>query len=177
MNLTTGLLRANKIIQREACLVLYARNMFDFTDCTSPEVTKFLEQIGDKNAGSIQSIYVDFPRFRYLDLHDIELGVESARVIACFEGVCGGLRTCTLTRGSATSMVAKLVGVESKRVKVNALALVDSHFRAIMELGNVVVELDVETYSRALREEMRNLGWVIEEKEEREMERNSSLSE
>jgi hypothetical protein len=48
--LTPGFLRANKVVHLEASSILYAQNRFDFTMCTSEDITSFLEQIGHNNA-------------------------------------------------------------------------------------------------------------------------------
>jgi hypothetical protein len=42
-SLTPGLLRTNKTVHLEASSMLYAQNRFDFTMCTSEDVTSFLE--------------------------------------------------------------------------------------------------------------------------------------
>jgi hypothetical protein len=62
--------------------MLYAQNSFDFTMCTSEDVTSFLEQIGRNNASYILSICVDFPQFHYLDLHDLTLEDDSVCILA-----------------------------------------------------------------------------------------------
>lgn len=163
MDLTTGLLCANNAVHREASLTLYTQNTFDFTNSNSQEITSFLEQIGHKNASFIQSIHVDFPRFRYLDLYDIALGEDSGSILAKFETDCTTLSILTTSRPSTTRMVAKFAGLEHHRLAVNALGLVNSHFRAIHSLQTIIVELDHEDYSRSLRKEMNKLGWTIRE--------------
>lgn len=62
--------------------MLYAQNRFDFTMCTSEDITSFLEQIGRNNASYILYICVDFPQFHYLDLHDLTLEDDSVCILA-----------------------------------------------------------------------------------------------
>ncbi|PVH69604.1 hypothetical protein DL98DRAFT_168715 [Cadophora sp. DSE1049] len=80
--LTPGLLRANKAVHLEASSMLYAQNRFDFTMCTSENVTSFLKQIGRNNASYIVHICIDFPKFHHLDQHDMTLEDDSVRILA-----------------------------------------------------------------------------------------------
>lgn len=88
-SLTLGLLRTNKAVRREASSILYAQNRFDFTVCTSEDVTSFLEQIGPNNASYIRHICVDFPKFHHLNPHDIgrEDSVRSLEKIRRFKAI------------------------------------------------------------------------------------------
>ena len=51
---------------------------------------------------------------------------------------------------------------DSPRIAAEALALADSHFRAVSSLKDVIVNVYDEGPSFDLREKMRGLGWKIE---------------
>ncbi|KAK7946068.1 uncharacterized protein PG986_010389 [Apiospora aurea] len=59
--LATGLLRVNKTVHREANLVFYSQNIFDFSDAHPDQVARLLDRIGPANAAQICHIIVTFP--------------------------------------------------------------------------------------------------------------------
>ena len=124
--LTPGLLRANKTVHFEASSMLYAQNCFDFTMCTSEDVTSFLEQIGHNNASYILSIYIDFPKFHYLDLHDVTFEDDSVRILAKIQSDCTKLATLTTSLHSTNAMEARLEALDYPKIVAEGLALVDA---------------------------------------------------
>jgi len=178
--LTPGLLRASKSVHLEACSVLYAQNHFDFTLCTSEEITSFLEQIGRNNASHILHIRVDFPKFRYLDLHDVALEDDSVRSLAKIQSDCARLGTLETSLGSTSAMEEQLDALDYPKIVAEALALVDARFRAISTLQEIVVEVYEDGPSDHIRREMKNHGWTIsaiEYVEESDFDRSFGYSE
>ncbi|XTI92297.1 hypothetical protein V2W45_1496829 [Cenococcum geophilum] len=137
------LLRANKTVHLEASSMLYAQNRFDFTMCTSEDVTSFLEQIGRNNASYILYICVDFPQFHYLDSDYTELGA------------------LTTSLHSTNAMEVKLDALDHPKIVAEALALVDARFRAFSSLQEIIVEVYEDGPSNHIRREMKNHGWTI----------------
>ncbi|KAF4633894.1 hypothetical protein G7Y89_g4221 [Cudoniella acicularis] len=159
--LTPGLLRANKTVHLEASSILYAQNRFDFTMCTSEDVTSFLDQIGRNNASYILYTCVDFPKFHYLDLHDVTLEDDSVRILAKIQSDCTRLGTLTTSLHSTNAMEVKLDALDYPKVVGEALALVDARFRAISSLQEIIVEVYEDGPSDHIRREMKNRGWTI----------------
>jgi hypothetical protein len=159
--LTPGLLRANKTVHLEASSMLYAQNCFDFTMCTSEDVTSFLEQIGHKNASYILSICIDFPNFHYLDLHNVTFGDDSVRILAKIQSDCTRLVTLTTSLHSTNAMEVRLDALDYPTIVAEGLALVDARFRAISSLQEIIVEVYEDGPSDQIRREMKNLGWII----------------
>ncbi|KAI0424400.1 hypothetical protein F5Y09DRAFT_324522 [Xylaria sp. FL1042] len=65
-NLTTGLLRVNKVVHREASSLFYNKNYFNLSHAGPKDVISFLEQIAH-NATYIRHVMIDFPNFLCLD--------------------------------------------------------------------------------------------------------------
>jgi hypothetical protein len=175
--LTPGLLRANKIVHLEASSMLYAQNRFDFTMCTSKDIISFLEQIGHNNASYILYIYVDFPKFHYLDLHDVTLEDDSLRILAKIQSDCTKLNTLVTSLHSTNAMEVKLDALDYPKIAAEGLALVDAHFRAISSLQEIIVKVYEGGPSGYIRREMKNHGWTInamEYAEESDFDRSSS---
>ncbi len=159
--LTPGLLRTNKTVHLEASWVLYAQNCFDFTMCTSEDVTSFLEQIGHNNASNILSICIDFPKFHYLDLHDVTFEDYSVRILAKIQSDCTKLVTLTTSLHSTNAMEVRLEALDYPKIVAEGLALVDARFRAISSLREIIVKIYEDGPSDQIRREMKNLEWTI----------------
>lgn len=159
--LTPGLLRTNKTVQLEASSIFYAQNRFDFTECAAEDITSFLGQIGRINANYILYIYIDFPIVHYQDLHDITLEDDSVRILAKIQSDCTKLSTLTTSLYSTNTMEVKLDALDNPKIVVEALALVDTHFRAISSLQEIIVEAYEDGPSDHIRREMQSLGWTI----------------
>lgn len=158
--LTPELLRANKTVHREASSLLYAQNRFNLTAHDS-ELVAFLDQIDRNNANHIRHICIEFPKFRYLDRHDVTLEDDSVRILAKIQSDCTNLSTLTTTLFSTDVMTLKLDALDSPNIVVEALALVNAHFRAISSLQEIVVEMYEERPSTHIRRTMENYGWTI----------------
>ncbi|KAF7870361.1 hypothetical protein EAF04_004107 [Stromatinia cepivora] len=154
--LTPGLLLTRKTIHDEASSVLYAQNVFVLSWNTEP----FLNQIGRRNASSILHIYIPFPYFDYLELHNITLKNESSRMLAKIQDYCTGLTTLETGVGTTDAMEFRLDRLENFNIVAEALALVDARFRAIPAIRNIIVNV-YEEGPFYIREEMKNHGWEI----------------
>jgi hypothetical protein len=159
--LTTGLLRANKTVHREASSLLYAQNRFDFTMATPEDVASFLRTIGDNNANCIRHICVDFPSFRDLEPGNVTLEEDSDGILANIQSSCANLRTFTTSLSSTNAMELVLDALDSPKIVTEALTLVNTRFRAILSLQDIVVEVYEDGPSGDIRRKMENHGWTI----------------
>jgi hypothetical protein len=166
--LTPGLLLANKTVHSEASSLLYAQNRFDFSIGTSKHVSSFLEQIGRNNTNYIKHIYIDFPEFRDLNLHDVTLADGSERILAKIQSDCNNLGTLTTSLNSTNEIELELDALDCPKIVAEAVALVDAHFRAISSIREIVVEVYKDGPSSYIRKEMESHGWTVSEKEHEE---------
>ena len=175
--LTPGLLRANKKVYREASSFFYARNRFDFTMRILEEVASFLEQIGHNNTDFIQHICLDFPSFLYLDPSEVTLEDDSVGILANIQGSCTSLSKITTSLHSTNTMELRLDALDSPKIVSEALKLVNTRFRAISSLQEIIVEVYEHGPSGHIRREMESHGWIInttEDMEEEEFDRSYS---
>lgn len=156
--LSSGLILTSKTINREASMVLY-RNRFDFTNITLEGVTSFLEKIG-RNVDYIQHVCIDFPRFRDLEMGTVAIEDNDSYVLASIQSNCINLKTLTTFQGNMKSTKFNLIGLNPK-IAPEALALVDSSFRAIASLQDIIVEVDDDCLSDYMRELIESHGWTI----------------
>lgn len=139
--LTPGLLLASKAVFREDGSVLYSRNRFDLTGCDFKQIALFLEQIGQENTGFVRHIILDFLTFRSLDLQGVALDDESSLLLGKIQSHCTGLATIITSVHSTNAMELRLDALDCPKVVSNAMALVDSRFRIISSLKEIVVEV------------------------------------
>lgn len=159
--LTPGLFRANKTVQREVSSLFYAQNRFDFTMRTPEDVASFLEKIGRNNADYIRHICVDFPEFFPLDPNNVALEDNSVRILAKIQSDCTNLSTLTTSLSSTNAMEHRLDALDNLTVVSQAFRLLDTRFRAISSLQEIVVEVYKDGPSDYIRREMKSYGWKI----------------
>lgn len=159
--LTPGLLRANKTIHDEASSLFYGRNSFAFADVAPEEIITLLEQIGSNNAGYIQHILIDFPEFFHLDPEDVTLEDGSISILTTIQGRCVNLRTLTTSLYSTNAMELRLDDLDNHKVATKALELVDTRFRDISSLQEIILEVYKDGPSDYIRREMEGHGWTI----------------
>ena len=157
--LTPGLLHVNKAIH--ASSLLYAQNRFDFTIGTPEDVASFLRQIGRENADFIQHIYFGFPKFLNLDPDDVTLEDDSVGILANIRSGCANLSTLTTSLFSTNAMELGLDALDNPKVVTEALRLVNTHFRAISFLQEIIVKVYEDGPSDVIRRKMENHGWII----------------
>ncbi|KAI4221574.1 MAG: hypothetical protein L6R36_006811 [Xanthoria steineri] len=156
--ISVGLLGANKTVQREGSSMLYARNRFAFYWSTNDEIASFLELIGQNNRDHIRHIYIEFPSFRCLEIGKITLEDESADFLAIFESSCPNLRTLRTTRPSMEDDLR----AQDSEIVTEALELVNTHFKTITSLQEIIVEVFEDGPSDHIRERMKSHGWTID---------------
>lgn len=159
--LTPELLHVNKTIHREASSVFHAQNRFDFTTRTPEDVASFLGQIGRNNADYIRHICVDFPKFLYLDPGDVTLEEDSVSILANMQSGCANFSTLTTSLYSTNAMELRLDALDNPKVVIEALKLVNTHFRAILSLQEIIVEVYEDGPSDHIRRKMESHGWTI----------------
>lgn len=110
--------------------LFYAYNRFDFTIANPKQIALFLRTIGRENAGYIQHVYVDFPKFYYRELSDVTLSEDSIIIFASIQSSCANLSTLTAFMGSTFTMEFELDEQDNPRSISKVLELVDTLFRA-----------------------------------------------
>ncbi|KPA37432.1 hypothetical protein FLAG1_09755 [Fusarium langsethiae] len=159
--ISTGLFRVTKTVHREASLLFYSQNRFDFVGCDTEKLSSFLRQIGTRNASSIRHIVIDFPEFLYLDPGDVTIEEESVSILGNILSSCTGLSTLRTALDSTSNMELRLDNLDHFKVATEALYLVNTHFRAIPSLTEIVLEVYEDGPSDCLRRRMESHGWVL----------------
>jgi hypothetical protein len=160
------ILLANKTVHREASSLLYAQNCFDFSGCGSEKAITFLYQIGRKNASHIRSIEIYFPSFYALGDPDVIITDDSIRFLTSIKSNCTNLSTLKISLGSVNYMLLRLDALDSPRSVSKALALLDTQFRAISSLKEVIFEVYEVLLSGDIRRKMESNGWTVQIKDE-----------
>ncbi|KAI0184880.1 hypothetical protein EV127DRAFT_442937 [Xylaria flabelliformis] len=170
--LTPGLLCANKTIHRESSSLFYSMNCFDLSDATSEQVVLFFGQIGSDNAAYIRHVLIQFPEFPRLSAGHATLGKDNVRLLATIQRYCTNLTTLKTSLDSTNHMQVRLIELEIQdklELATEALQLVDTHFRAISPLPEIIVEVyevvvdDEMEDTDTIRQIMRSHGWTIRE--------------
>ena len=165
-------LRANKTVHREANELLYTRNRFEFIDlipterlmypnCTAVEY--FLNQIGRPNASLLRHICIKFPAIIDYRPGTARLCGDSIRTLELVQENCTGL----------TILETPLYGIfllefyftdtgrVKRRIADAALELVDSSFREISSLQEIIIHVYTsDKPSDELLQKMRGYGWT-----------------
>lgn len=156
--LTQGLLFTCRTIHSEARSAFYAQNTFEFA---LSNAQAFLDKIGLTNASSIQHVTITFPSLYDLETPDIVLGVGDSQGLSKIQNDCTSLITLETDLESSNTWQTKLDELDNLNIVEEALALVDSRFRAIPSLQKITVNLYEEGPCDYIKEEMINHGWVI----------------
>jgi hypothetical protein len=159
--LTPGLLRANKTVHCEASSLLYAQNCFDFAMTTPEDVASFLRTIGNINACCIRHVCVDFPTLRDLEPGNVTLEEDGDSILASIQSGCTNLRTLTTSLSSTHAMELRLDALDNPKIVTEALTLVNTHFRAISSLQDIIVEVYDDGPSGYIRRTMEDHGWTV----------------
>jgi hypothetical protein len=166
--LELNLLSTNKAILHEAGSLFYGRNCFDLTwECRIPE---FLVTIGFINSSHLQCILIDFPELRDLE-DEVSLKEASLHILENIQSRCTNLKKLIIAADSTNAIEYQLDSFDSPKICAKALALVDAHFREILSLREVVIEVYGEGPSSDIRRKMESQGWklnVVEPAEEEE---------
>lgn len=156
--LHTDILLANKMIHREASSVLYGQNRFDLTKCTSEQISLFVTQIGRHNLRHIRYVHINFPGIRDRGQDDIVFSDDSAMILAVIQLNCTNLQSITTyPDGDQLNTFDKPLVIEK------ALALTNTHFKAILSLRVVVIQVYKDGLNGSIRDIMKRYGWKVEE--------------
>ncbi|KAK8023558.1 hypothetical protein PG993_011624 [Apiospora rasikravindrae] len=161
-----GLLCVSKTVYREASSVFYSQNIFDFGSRHLDQVARFLDHIGPANAERIRHIIVPFPELRGLDLGHPFASLDNrlAILLAIVRGHCPRLRTITASHWYWHGLLPLcLIPYSSRPEAITiALTLVDSQFRVVPSVREIVVEAyDYGDPNDEIRREMARLGWTV----------------
>ncbi|KAH8590388.1 hypothetical protein B0O99DRAFT_634781 [Bisporella sp. PMI_857] len=165
------ILLANKMIHREASSVLYGQNRFDLTKCTSEQVSLFVTQIGRHNSSHIRYIHINFPGIRDRGQDDVVFNDDGAMILAVIQLNCTNLHSITTyPDGDQLNAIDKPLVIEK------ALALTNTHFKAISSLRVVVIQVYKNGLSGSIRDTMKSYGWKVEEiEQEKELAQASNV--
>lgn len=158
---TLGLFRASKVVHDEASSLFYSQNRFDFTSASSEKVVSFLGQIGSNNAGHIRHVLIDFPGFLSLDPGDVTLEEDSISILANIQRSCANLNSLTTPPESTHAMEFRLGLLGNHGVTTEALKVVDTRFRAISSLEDIIIEVYDDTSNDYTRGIMTSHSWTI----------------
>ena len=162
--LCPAILRVNKKVYSEARSLLYSSNRFKFSDIeltrklttNSAILAYFLSQIEPQNASFLRHVYIDFPAERSGTAMFKENGTN---ILELIRDHCTGI---TILETSLWSH--DLFGLQFPDMfPAETLALLDSRFKAILSLKEVVIDVhifDDEEYDLVLKK-MRDFGWTI----------------
>lgn len=164
--ISTGILLANKAISREASSILYAQTHFDLSGGNMSQIISFINDIGRENASFMRHIIIDFPEFSALEMHRVALRDDAAGILDIFRERCRNLRTITTSAHSTSDIELDLGSLNCPEAVTEALALVNSRFRAVSSLEKVIVEVYERSASAYIRKEMEKIGWTVSEREQ-----------
>ncbi|KAF5602479.1 hypothetical protein FPCIR_1820 [Fusarium pseudocircinatum] len=163
LQVLTGLFRVSKTVHHEASLLFYSQNCFDFAGRDAEQIASFLRQIGNHNASSIRHIIIDFPQFLHLDPGDVTIDDESVSILGNILSRCTSLSTLRTSLHSTRNMEVRLDNLDHYSIATEALHLVNTHFRAIPSLPEIILEVYEDGPSDSLRRKMKSYGWVLSE--------------
>lgn len=153
----------NHQISREASAALYEANQFELADATHRQVRllhSFLDCIGPANAASLSHLCINFPFAESTagEPGQPKLTDDSLRALKLLQDQCTKLTTLETVVHSKNSNIFK----EERSCLREALAAIDTQFRAITSLKTIVVrfvDLGMPPISAKLL--MQELGWLV----------------
>lgn len=165
--LSPVLLRINKRIHSEANTLLYSKNRFQFpkllistppaTD--SAHIAPFLHQIGSQ-ASHIRHICIPFPNFDYPQPDSAKLHKAHIKNLNLVRDTCTSIRTLELWVSPDCANYA----LSDSPIAAEALDLLDTHFKNILSLKEIVVNFEVypeQDPSDDLTKKMHDCGWTV----------------
>ncbi|KAG8163708.1 hypothetical protein KVR01_007005 [Diaporthe batatas] len=158
--LASGLLLASKAIHREASPILYGQNRFDFCEVSPRELRTFLNQIGKNNASYIRHVTIDFPGFRSL-YGEISLERDIAATLEAIRGACDNIITITAFAGNNYYRMYPLSALDRQNAAPEVISLINTRFRSMTSLQEIIVEIDDDSPSDGTRKIMESHGWLL----------------
>ena len=168
--LCPAILVANKQIHHEATPLLYSMNRFrvgageySYTYETSREILqKFLDHIGNQNASFLRQICIAFPAFNIYHAGNITLQEDSVLSLELLRDRCTNLHILETSLETTTAVEHSIDSLDNPLAATEAMALVNTRFKALPSLKEVIVNVSDKAPNVLLREEMRSCGWRIE---------------
>jgi hypothetical protein len=187
--LCPAILRVNKRTYSEARSLLYSSNRFKFSDIDLTQNSKlntnsailayFLSQIETENASFLRHIYIDFPAERS---GTAMLKENGTKILELIRDHCTGIAVLEISLWSNDLFGLQFpdFGFEMS-FPAETLALLDSRFKAILSLKEVVVAVQIFDDEEVLKDDgevlkgdeevlkeydpvlkkMRDYGWII----------------
>ena len=154
------ILLTNKRVHREASPLLYSRNSFRLD---KGYLTLFLDYIGPQNVSFLCYIYITFLAFDdYYYLESVTLKEDS---ICTLERICDNYTNLTiletLLRFWTINIIESTINTPNSP-RVTALLLVDTRFKVISSLKEIIINIYDILLSYDLREKIRSYGQIIE---------------
>ncbi|KFY07102.1 hypothetical protein V492_07446 [Pseudogymnoascus sp. VKM F-4246] len=159
--LSLGLFYTNKTISYEAGLILY-QNQFDFTKADPEEVSSFLEKIGRSNADSIRHVVIEFPSLTNLELGSVAIHEYYVGILASIQSHCTNLETLTTSRRTTDDMESTFNRLDDPEIVTKALTLVNTQFRAISSLQDIIVKVFETPQYDHIRKQFEDQGWIVD---------------
>ena len=161
------LLRINKRMYSEANTLLYSNNRFRFPEIfnstpsatDSAHIAPFLHQIGSQ-ASHIRHICIPFPTFIYFQPDSARLHKAHIKSLDLVRDTCISIRTLELLVSPDCADYA----LSDSPVAAEALDLLDTHFKNILSLKEIVINFEVypeQDPSDDLTKKMYDYGWTV----------------
>jgi hypothetical protein len=171
LGLCPAILLANKGTHCEATPLLYSMNSFRVGASESSHtyetpcaiLTSFLDHIGSQNAGFLRRICIAFPTFDDYHAGSVTLQKDSIRALELICDRCTNLAILETSLQTTAAVELSIDSLDNPRAAAEALALVDTLFKAISSLKEIIVNVYDEAPSLYLRDKMRGYGWTITE--------------
>ncbi|KAI1349188.1 hypothetical protein F5Y01DRAFT_191909 [Xylaria sp. FL0043] len=173
--LTLGLFHVNRAVYREASSLFYSKNCFDLSQAIPGLVVSFLEEIGN-NAAYIRHVIIEFPDFTNLLSGRLVLMPDSKEVLDTIQRRCTSLSSLKSPFDSTRTMELSLRDLDNHDAANEALELVDTQFKAIPSLREVILEADEVAPSDHIRQRMESYGWTIDPVQHVEEDSGESLN-
>ena len=165
-----AILVANKQVHQEANPLLYSMNRFrvgageySYTYEISWEILrKFLDHIGNQNASFLRQICIAFPAFEIYHAGNITLQEDSVLSLELLRDRCTNLNILETSLETTTAVEHSIDSLDNPLAATEAMALVNTRFKALPSLKEVIVNVFDKAPNVLLREEMRSCGWRIE---------------
>jgi hypothetical protein len=155
-------------VHREASPLLYASNCFEFIHlnlCTpslarftqSAALGSFFTKIGHQNASFIRQICIDFPTISNYKPGSTTLQKDSVKTLELIRDKC-----TSIAELETTLRDTYLLETDTSPIVVEAaLERVDTHFKAILSLKEVIVHIHHhQDPSDDLKKKMHDFGWT-----------------
>lgn len=165
--LCPALLRVNKKVHGEASSLLYSNNRFRFPDIfvstpsatDSPHIAPFLRQIGSQ-ASLIRHICITFPTFHDFRHEGAMLHEAHIKNLELIRDTCTSITTLELLLPPDSANYA----FDDSPISAEALDLLDTRFKAIPSLKEIIVNFQVYTAEdlSEYRTKIRDRGWTVE---------------